>query len=96
MHLIPILLGAGVVLVGLALATNHRGIAQRIVDTQLNPANADTSVLRIVGRLGSEHPGMDFSRAAPRLRVLVRGWGAGVALIGLGFLTVGIALLVRV
>ncbi|MEV5689100.1 hypothetical protein AB0L68_39010 [Streptomyces sp. NPDC052164] len=34
------LLGLGQVLVGFALATDHRGIAKRAVDTYLNPAHA--------------------------------------------------------
>ena len=74
MYLVPLLLGLALTLAGLALATDHRGIAQRIVDTYLNPAHADPSLLRTFSRLGVEHPGMDFLRHAPRQRRFVRIW----------------------
>ncbi|PWI10365.1 hypothetical protein DIZ27_12175 [Streptomyces sp. NWU339] len=95
MSLIPLVLGVGIVLGGLALATDHRGVAQRVVDTQLNPAYTESGILRGFSRLGREHPGMDFSRNAPRLRMLVRIWGGIAVVAGLGFLAVGVALLVR-
>ncbi|WP_406502658.1 hypothetical protein [Streptomyces sp. NBC_01602] len=95
MYLVPLLLGLGLILVGLALATDHRGIAQRTVDTYLNPAHADPSLLRAFNRLGFEHPGMDFLRYTPRQRRLVRIWGGFLSVFGLAFLAAGIVLLVH-
>lgn len=95
MYLVPLLLGLGLTLVGLALATDHRGIAQRIVDTYLNPAHADPSLLRTFNRLGFEHPGMDFLRYAPCQRRFVRIWGGLLSAFGLAFLAAGVVFLVR-
>ncbi|WP_137991423.1 hypothetical protein [Streptomyces vilmorinianum] len=95
MILMAMVLGVGVALFGLALATDYRGVTQRIVDTQLNPAFAEPGVRRVFSRLGLEHPEMDFSLSRSRLRALVRIWGGVVAVFGLGFLAVGVALLVR-
>ncbi|WP_406405785.1 hypothetical protein [Streptomyces sp. NBC_01643] len=95
MYLVPLLLGLGLILVGLALATDHRGIAQRTVDTYLNPAHADPVLLRAVYRLGFEHPGMAFLRYASLQRRLVRIWGGFLSFFGLVFLAAGVVLLVR-
>ncbi|MFV5998743.1 hypothetical protein ACNPQM_42030 [Streptomyces sp. NPDC056231] len=95
MYLLPLLLGVGLILVGLALATDHRGIAQRIVDTYLNPAHAAPSLLRTFNRLGFEHPGMDFLRYAPLQWRFVRIWGGFLSAFGLAFLAAGVVLLVR-
>ncbi|MEV1049745.1 hypothetical protein [Streptomyces sp. NPDC049887] len=90
-----LLLGAGLTLVGLALVTDHRGIAQRTVDTYCNPAHADPALLRTFDRLGFEQPGMDFLRYAPLQRRLVRIWGGIASVFGLAFLVVGVVLFVR-
>lgn len=95
MYLVPLLLGLGLILVGLALATDHRGIAQWTVDTYLNPAHADPVLLRAVNRLGFEHPGMAFLRHASLQRRLVRVWGGFLAIFGLVFLAAGVVLVVR-
>ncbi|WP_406727356.1 hypothetical protein WJ438_25845 [Streptomyces sp. GD-15H] len=95
MTLIPLVLGVGIVLGGLTPVTDHRGVAQRVVDTQLNPAYTEPGILRGFSRLGREHPGTDFARSAPRLRVLVRIRGGIAVVVGLGFLAVGTALLIR-
>ncbi|GAB3172426.1 hypothetical protein [Streptomyces incanus] len=95
MFLVPLLLGAGLILVGLALMTDHRGIAQRTVDTYFNPAHAAPSLLRTFNQLGFEHPGMDFLRYAPLQRRLVRIWGGFMCVFGLGFLAAGVVLFVR-
>ncbi|MCX4681981.1 hypothetical protein OG413_43090 [Streptomyces sp. NBC_01433] len=95
MYLVPLLLGLGMVLIGLALATDHRSIAKRAVDTYLNPAHADTSLLRTFNRLGFEHPGMDFFHYAGRQRRLVRVWGGFLVAFGLVFLAAGVVLLLR-
>ncbi|SDM66663.1 hypothetical protein [Streptomyces wuyuanensis] len=95
MFLIPLLLGAGLVLVGLALVTDHRGLAQRSVDTYFNPLHADPGLLRTFSRLGFEHPGTDVLRHAPLQRRLVRIWGGFASVFGLVFLVVGVVLFVR-
>lgn len=95
MYLVPLLLGLGLILVGLALAANHRGITQRTVDTYLNPAHADPGLLRTFNRLGFEHPGMDFLRYAPLQRHFVRIFGGFLSVFGLALLAVGVVFLVR-
>lgn len=95
MYLAPLLLGPGMILAGLALATDFRGIATRTVDTYLNPAHADPGLLRTFHRLGFEHPGMDFLRYAPLQRKLVRIWGGLICALGFGFLATGVSLMIR-
>lgn len=95
MYLAPLLLGPGMILAGLALATDYRGIAKRTVDTYLNPAHADPGLLRTFNRLGFEHPGMDFLRYAPLQRKLLRIWGGLLCALGGAALATGIALMIR-
>ncbi|WP_282692837.1 hypothetical protein [Streptomyces sp. CC208A] len=87
------LVGGGVTLAGLALLADWRGVTWRIVDTYLNPAFAEPSLLRVFGRLGLGNPAMDAYRRRPEARAYIRVWGGVITLFGLGFLTVCTTLL---
>ncbi|WP_405937077.1 hypothetical protein OG338_10625 [Streptomyces sp. NBC_00726] len=71
-------------LLGLALATNHRGFARYVRDTYLNPAHfTPRDLRRHQRRRGIEHPGLHFhTHARDELRNL-RIMGALHAALGL-------------
>ncbi|MEV7422911.1 MULTISPECIES: hypothetical protein [unclassified Streptomyces] len=95
MNPVPLLLGLGITLPGLALVTDYRGCARYIVDTHLNPIHADSSLKRAFSRLGFDHRDMGTARYAPRARMLLRIWGGFATVFGLLLIATGIMVLTR-
>ncbi|WP_327272623.1 hypothetical protein OG609_10850 [Streptomyces sp. NBC_01224] len=80
---VPLLLGAGLFLFGLALAANYRGLAHRVVNIYLNPAFFDPYHLRRLKRRGVDHPGMVFLANTEHQQRRVRILGGAQTALGL-------------
>ncbi|MFE7457163.1 MULTISPECIES: hypothetical protein [unclassified Streptomyces] len=95
MPLTPLLMGAAMVLAGLALATDYRGAARMFANASWNPNQGDRAILRHYARRRIDHPELHFFEHAPRYPRSVRIWGGCLSAVGLVFLAGGALSLVR-